>query len=423
MKDRKRWAAAALCAAAVLMGVGLLVSIRRTRAAENALRAVQENARQTALSCIDEVRWQLEKAQLSRDGQAYVRLLSQVAAGAGTVEQSLSLLPAEGEEGRAAVKFANQLGDYASSLLAEGEKTGATEAQTRVMQAMGDTLEKLAGVLRGRAGAADGAGGETNKASEKVIYPTLIYDGPFSDGREEKASAYLAAQPEIDRERALDCARAFLGAERVESLTAGTDTRGSIPCYGVTAQVDGEEIQLAVTRRGGKVLWMFPEHAAYKSTLTVEKCRENALAFLESRGYPDMESLYFQVYNGLAVMNFAPRQGTVLLYPDQVKVQLRMDTGAVVGFEARGYLTNHGARPGLTPRLTAEEAAEKVSLRLENVSAGRLCVIPRLTAERLCYEFSGVYQGEKYLVYVDAESGEQAELLKVVETDRGLNTV
>ena len=209
----------------------------------------------------------------------------------------------------------------------------------------------------------------------------------------------------------------------MESLTAGTDTWGSIPCYGVTAQVDGEEIQLAVTRRGGKVLWMFPEHAAYKSTLTVEKCRENALAFLESRGYPDMESLYFQVYNGLAVMNFAPRQGTVLLYPDQVKMQLRMDTGAVVGFEARGYLTNHGARPGLTPRLTAEEAAENVSLRLENVSAGRLCVIPRLTAERLCYEFSGVYQGEKYLVYVDAESGEQAELLKVVETDRGLNTV
>ena len=64
-----------------------------------------------------------------------------------------------------------------------------------------------------------------------------------------------------------------------------------------------------------------------------------------------------------------------------------------------------------------------MTLRLENVSAGRLCVIPRLTAERLCYEFSGVYQGEKYLVYVDAESGEQAELLKVVETDRGLNTV
>ena len=41
----------------------------------------------------------------------------------------------------------------------------------------------------------------------------------------------------------------------------------------------------------------------------------------------EMEANHYQVYDGLAVINFVAVQDGVLLYPDLVKVQVRMDTG------------------------------------------------------------------------------------------------
>jgi hypothetical protein len=47
------------------------------------------------------------------------------------------------------------------------------------------------------------------------------------------------------------------------------------------------------------------------------------------------------VYQGLAVISFAATQGETILYPDQIKVQLRMDTAQVVA-----------SKPGTTGRTT-----------------------------------------------------------------------
>ena len=123
------------------------------------------------------------------------------------------------------------------------------------------------------------------------------------------------------------------------------------------------------------MLWMVPEHAAFAPALTLEECAEAAQGFLLDRGYGEMEANHYQMYDGLAVINFVAVQDGVLLYPDLVKVQIRMDTGEVVGLEANNYLMNHTRRTGLAPALSAQEALEKVSSRLEAGQA-RLCVIP-----------------------------------------------
>ena len=109
-----------------------------------------------------------------------------------------------------------------------------------------------------------------------------------------------------------------------------------------------------------------------------------------------------------------------MLYPDLVKVQVRMDTGAVVGLEANSYWMNHVTRERLHPVLEEAEARALVSDRLD-ISASRLCVIPvddglgAGRTELLCWEFDGVWNDNRYLVYIDAETGEEAEVLKVVE--------
>ena len=49
----------------------------------------------------------------------------------------------------------------------------------------------------------------------------------------------------------------------------------------------------------------------------------------------------------------------------------------------------------------------------------RLCVIPENEDERLCYEVNGLYQQQTYLVYIDAATGEEANVLMVVDGAEG----
>ena len=424
--QKKGWIILSSALAACLIFVGTLsyTYARRTHSAENTLRILYENASLSAIGHLSDLKWHIDKALLSQDTGASAQLLSQVSSGAAGVRQSIVLLPIPDDGSNAALKFANQLEDYATMLEGQVDE-GVTEAQLATLEKLSLACENLMSALtdarstwdRDQTGIAD-----RSLMDESVAYPTLIYDGPFSDAQTEAAAVMLQSFPEITREEALQKGRAFLG-NRAASVTPGTDSFGPIPCYGVTAQVDGIPVQLAVTRQGGKILWMFPEHGGFDMRLTVEECRKNALQFLETHGYMDMEPLHFEVYEGLAVINFAATQGSVLLYPDQVKVQIRMDTGEVMGIECRSYLTHHKPRGDLMASVSQEEAQGMLSDKLTLTGDARLCVIPLNDGEALCYEFAGTYRDEQYLIYINARTGAQEEILKIVETQSGIRAV
>ena len=83
---------------------------------------------------------------------------------------------------------------------------------------------------------------------------------------------------------------------------------------------------------------------------------------------------------------------------------------------------NHIRHEGLEPELTVEEARELISQRL-NVRTQRLCVIPEETGERLCWGFEGTFAGADYWVFIDAMTGETAQILRVVDTQDGETAV
>ena len=218
---------------------------------------------------------------------------------------------------------------------------------------------------------------------------------------------------------ALEITRSYLGEERVRTAVPGASAGGVLPCHGVTVTLnDGLVLNAEVTQQGGQMLWIMPEHASFEPRLTLEECTQSAQRFLQRHGYAPMEASDYQVYDGMAVIRFAALQDGVLLYPDQLKLQIRMDTGEVVGLEANQYLMNHHQRTGLEPGLTQEEALKRVSPQL-SVEKVRLCVIPEGEGERLCYEVKGSGDQQTYLIYIDAATGEEAEVLMMVDGAEG----
>lgn len=422
-----------LCvAAAIVWGV------TRSAGAENyktRLASVYDSALLSALNALKDAQFKLEKAQLSEAGEQQAQLLAAVSADAQAIATSLSTLPLSHTAIRDTIKFSNQLWDFSASLI-RPDDSPMTQEEIETTQTMIDTCASLyAALLEAQSQGAQSADASSHYfeaanaekqpvervgGENKIEYPTLIYDGPFSDSRETGAPKALGSKP-VTAAEAEAIARAFVGEDRVTGLQPGTDSLGTIPAYGFTVRAGDVTLEVAVTKTGGKILWISPDSANFVPDKSVEECREAALAFLSTRGYSDMKPTYFQVYDGLAIINFAATQGACVLYPDLIKLQVRMDTAQVVGFESNHYLMNHTSRAALTPALSVEEAAGGVSSLL-TVQGTQLCVIPKDGTERLCWEFRGTYREHTYLIYIDASTGEQTDILKVVEDATGLLT-
>ena len=138
-----------------------------------------------------------------------------------------------------------------------------------------------------------------------------------------------------------------------------------------------------------------------------------------------MVESYHLTENNIMTINFAYQDGGALCYPDLVKVGVALDNGEIVSFEASGFLYNHKLRgAALAPRMDLASCAAAVDDQL-SVTSSRLCVIPTAGKnEALCYEY--ICQSpsfDTFLVYINANTGKQEDMLILEQNERGELTV
>jgi germination protein YpeB len=261
--------------------------------------------------------------------------------------------------------------------------------------------------------------------------PVLIYDGPFSEHLEKRKPRAISGA-RITASRAQSIALTFMeqqssnGKYQVEKVNLD---RGKIPAYRVELVSrpflpKEDRITLAVSQQGGRVLWLTRARKISQPQISLAKAREIARRYLEVRGYKDMVPVYFEVIGGMVIFNFAVTQDKVVLYPDQVKVTVALDTGEVTGFDAHAFFMTHYKRKLLPPCLTVAQARKKLSSRLQVRSKGRLVVIPTgPEQEKLAYEFQGQLGKDTFLIYINALNGQEEKILRVVRNKEGILTL
>ena len=70
-------------------------------------------------------------------------------------------------------------------------------------------------------------------ADHGMDYPSMIYDGAFSDARHGGTPKALG-KGAVTQEQAIASAVSFIGEERVAKAETGVSSGGVIPCHGVT---------------------------------------------------------------------------------------------------------------------------------------------------------------------------------------------
>lgn len=406
------------------------------------LQAQYDRSFYQLVSNVENIETSMGKLMVASSEKTIIPILDEIWREAFSGQEHLNQLPIGQPEIDNTSKFLTQIGDYAYSLtkkVASGQKLSQQDLATLTkLQNYAVFLGKNLQDLRKKIQGGYELGNLRQKGSQKMgkidskilnvkmsrvnqtmtNYPTLIYDGPFSESLAKITPKGLVGA-EISYDRAVQIAKDFYG-KPVESQNKYSPNNGEIKAYGIELKSPGKlPVYINVSQKGGHVVWMMDQRTVNKINISRSQALKYAKKFLEKHGFKNMENTYFMKADGSVQFNFVPVQNGVYLYPDILKVKVALDSGDIIGFDATAYYINHTERKLEKPKLTEKEAEQKVSKNLK-IEGRRLTLIPLESGkEVLAYEFKGTYKGDTFYVYINALNGNEEKILKVIRTEHG----
>ena len=389
----------------------------------------------------------LEKTVYVTSPEMIAGLCSETYSDACAARQAAGALPYANVELEQTTSFAAKVGDYAQALAkSAAEHNGYSGTELKTVKALSKAASALSGQLDElEAQLNDGtltledvdavqerlsratqnsdildSGSFAELEADFPELPTLIYDGPFSEHMQSRTCAMLEQEQEVSMDQARRKAAQFLHISE-EQLSEGMRVNGQIPCYRFHyATATSQDCSVEMTRKGGYVLSLTNGRTVGAATMTHKKAIALARTYLEEHDITDMTESYSICRDNALTINFASTQQDVICYPDLLKVEVALDNGEIVGLESAGYLMNHTQRKDLTPKVSRDKAEQRVSGEL-TVLSRHLTLIPTDGGhEKLCWEFRCKNGGDKhYLVYVNAETGAEEEILILLEDESG----
>lgn len=440
-KRRKvRLLAYTLAAFTVLLTFSVVGNVRAARMTRQ-IRIARERALCELDTYISNINTNLQKGAYANTPTMPGTMASQLRREATGAKSSLAVLPLSETRLDNTYKFLSQIGDFVTALskkVEQGETISDEEReQLFALLRFSETLTKDISDMRQQLfdGYLDFESAESTleQKDEQIAslsqnmedaeqslteYPSLLYDGPFSDHINQRDAALLQDKAEITKEEALKKAAEILGLVEsdVTFLSEENDTTAAY-CF------SGGDRTVAVTKKGGYLLYLLSGQFVGESKLEYADARKYASEFLNNNAFFDMQESYYTVSDGICTINYAYRDGEYICYPDLIKISVSLEDGKILSADCRGYVMNHKARSPVTPALTAAEAQKKVSPLL-TVTDTRLAVIPTESmGERTAYEFHCKNKdGAEFLVYINTVTGYEDDILLLLYSDDGVLT-
>lgn len=258
-------------------------------------------------------------------------------------------------------------------------------------------------------------------------YAGLIYDGAYSE-HIDKAEKKGLTGIEVSEDQAKEIAINFVGSDKIKEVnSSGLSENGNIASYTFSILLnDGDKnnpVSVSVSQKGGHIIFMNYNRDITAEVISQDDANRIGKEFLESKGYPSMKETYFLKQDGIVTINYAYSQNDVTVYTDLIKLKIALDNGEVLGMETTGYLNSHTERDIPTPTIPLEDAKSRLNQKLEITSEGLAIIPTEWKTEIFCYEFKGKVDDTDFLVYINAETGKEENILVIINTPNGTLTM
>ena len=447
------WLAAVISLGVVTLALGTVVTVGAVRMnqANGALSTGYRGALFELTGTLSEVDGDLAKARVAAGSQTQSEALTDLLVQTRVAESNLEKFPVDCETDVNMTSFLNRAGDAAQTMLEtirSGGKLSAEDYQKldelyAVNQKILNELSALSGELTDK----DMAAFMKNKAGNKVYerfrnIENYAAEGGFSGENEGGISATNGSKSgkssegtvsekqgeTVSSAQAEEACRRYFADYNVATIEyAGETVSGNIDAFNFTmTDGQGRRLYAEISKSDAALVGFdyFADCSAHNFDL------ENALTiaqnYLDFLGYENMSAAWVSESGVNATFLFVYDCNGVAYYPDSVCVKVCEERGKVVGFTAVSYLNNHvdrsappaGGADNARNAVSREKAESALSPRL-TVQSGRKAVIKIGGEETLCYEFACNYGEEGYFVYVDALTGEEVRVTRILATTQG----
>lgn len=397
---------------------------------------------------INSVESYLAKAMISKSNEHATQTLTQIWRDSNLAMVYLSRIPLKDDGLSQTAKFLNQISDYSYSLSRKNiDGDELTEEDFENLKSLHNysinlenTLNQLSdelysgeiswdnlnvGMSTEYAQAVDNLSVFSNIDDNLNEYEGLIYDGAYSDHVNKKEKLGLIGN-DITEEQAKEKVRDFLGKDNIENIQSnGFMENAEIPSYDFSVSLKNrdEKYSIMISKKGGNIVESSLDREVKEEKISQEQANEIGKSYLSDKGFKNMKETYFIKQGNVVTINYAYNDNGIIVYPDLIKVRVALDNGEILGVETSGYLNSHHERSYKQPSISIEQAREKLNSDIE-IKSENMAIIPtEWKTEIFCYEFKGNVEGKDFLVYINAETGKEENILVILETPGGTLTV
>lgn len=393
----------------------------------------------------------LAKASISSSKKNGMETMAEISKEAELAVSYLSQVPLSTNELTKTAKFLNQLSEYSYSLnrkVTSNEKLSEKDLDN--IEMMHDySVDLKNGLTQMQKDLADGIISWKDISKEKkelsyvqevdnvesgVIsdidktfdeYAGLIYDGAFSEHIEKESKKGLIGE-EISEKEAEKKVREFFKDKDINNISyIGNIKEGKIDVYKYEIAFNESDVKamISISKKGGYPILMSYPKEINNSKITKEKADEIGKKFLKNIGFENMKETYYQLDENTITINYAYNQDGVIIYPDLIKLKLSLLDGEVLGIETTGYINCHETRDIKKDKIGISAAKKTLNKNLEIESEGLAIIPTEWKTEILCYEFKGKVNETEFLVYINAQTGEEEKILVIIETEGEILTM
>ena len=442
MRKNKIWTAATVIALIIAMALGYLFINQK-----NAYATTKENEYNMAfyevVEYVQNLKIYLAKSTISKSAKHGAEMLTHVWREANLAQAYLGMLPIESQELENTEKFLNQVSEYSYSLSrknieGEGltdEEIGKIKELYNYSNDLANTLNEMSdelnnGTLTWKDLMNNTEDSEIAEVSTFTVveenfheYTGLIYDGAFSEHLISTEKKGLTGD-EIDEETAKMKVEEFIGKDKIKNIqNNGYVENGDIPVYRFGVRLnDEQEIGISISKKGGHIVYLISNRNVGEVQLDEQEAIAKGKEYLMNKGFNNMQETYYMKQDGFITINYAYKQDDVLIYADLIKVKVALDNGEIIGLETTGYLNNHYDRVIPTAKITMESARKNISTKAQITSEGLAMIPTEWKTEKFCYEFKGEIEDIDFIAYINAETGEEEDMLIVTNTENGTLT-
>ncbi len=417
-----------------------MILLKRFKIEKQEVQDLYNRAMYDFVSDVNNIENEMTKLKITSNDTYTMTTLASVFAKSNSAKSNLDILPFSANSISNVSKFLTQLSDFSYSLMRNilngdniSEYKENIDSLYDKISELSDVVEKIYSDLTAnniKWDELEKVGNEKIKESNAqeelssvnyigktfTEYEGIIYDGAFSNHILTAKPVYLSGNI-LSSEDAKNLIKEEL---RVDSIEFKSEQDGKLPLYVFEVKLSGFDTlkTLYVTKEDGRVYQMISDRNSSTENISIDEAEKKATEYINSLGIENIVPTYYLKSENMITISFAATEDDVIIYSDLIKVKVALDNGEIMTYEADGYIYNHKERE-ISASKTIDEAREVLykDLSIENE---RLCIIPTDSKDEvLVYEFEGVIDDNRFLVYVNANNLVEEKIYILLETEGG----